>query len=176
MNNHTICSAQYIITAIGFVFLGVLCCDVDAGTQRNWSREPFVGTTPEKATSPFAIVSISSIDSHIVGYCGYVSKIDKDFTYINGSRTTDGAFWPNVTYQVGDEFGGTFKTIGKSVNKGNPLALRIKSMDTDTILHVDLDMLHAMVGKYQFGRIVLDNGESTTFALKFLSPPVQENY
>ena len=171
MNSHTTYSALNTVAIIVFVFLVALCSNLRAETQQNWSREPFLDTTAGDTTSPFTLVSISSIDDHLIGYCGYLDKRGKSPTAIKGSQTPGGDFSPDVIYQIGNDFEGEYKTIGKSVSKGKRLTLSIEPKDTNTILHVNLDVFRPMIRKYKFGRIVLKNGESTAFALRFLLPP-----
>jgi hypothetical protein len=161
---------RLVLTPLVLASIVSLCWANKARATENWSREPFY-EMKTRQTPPFTLVSISSIDDHLIGDCGYIDLKGTSPTAIKGSQSADGNFWPTVTYQAGNEFRGKCKAIGKSLRKGKPRTLSIKPKDTHTILYVSLDIFRPLIAKYKFGRIVLPNGESTTFALKYLLPP-----
>ena len=121
-------------------------------------------------------------------YLGFVSQKESDlvgiFTFenISGSRETahratltgvaiePDEFWPKVRYEAQKEAGGRWEVIGQSSLSGHSKRLAIEVGAPPVHLWVSLKLLQPLIGKYKFGRIVLDSGDVSEFNLNDLAP------
>ena len=133
-----------------------------------WERRLMGGAADPIAKLPFTVVTIGSAGDGIEGTCAYLTNVQ---TEVDGTRTLDEKFWPNVVAQVANDYQGVWRVLGKPLEKGKPTTLIIKPNDTKTLLHVRLDLFQSMVGKFRYGRVVLKNDVSAVFELKDILPP-----
>lgn len=92
---------------------------------------------------------------------------------LTGKRSGEDKFWPRAQLLVADDINGGWERIGKT-----PLLWYWShfSMRPNTYydqFRVDLGPFRTFVDKYNWGKIVLENGEAATFSLQQLLPPEQ---
>jgi hypothetical protein len=93
---------------------------------------------------------------------------------VEGTKTADGTFWPEVKLEVRKGQTGKWKRIAISPAVGRPATVTIKPNTTNFDLAVNLDDFKRLIGTCEFGRIVLKTGQASVFELKDLAPSEQE--
>jgi hypothetical protein len=143
------------------------------GDIGDWDRSTLFGYLEDPlAKGPFVIAAISSKQGHLRAACGFSHSKGTSATTLEGTETSDGDFWVSVTLQVANDPDGTWKTIGESSTLGKPVTVTFAE-DTDKIFYVDLDGFSPAVGKFGYGRVLLENGQSAAFELTDLLPPTE---
>jgi len=139
----------------------------------NWTRVfdagMKAGTVESKSSATFTLVTVSSIDNHLLGNFVFLFQSPPAILF-EGTETKDHEFWPFATAQVTNE-PGRWKSIGRPLTQGNFATVTIQPQDTKTSLHINLDIFRPMIGRVKYGRVVLDNGAAVDFELKDLLPP-----
>lgn len=118
---------------------------------------------------PLVLLLTSSVGDHLYGSFGYryVDRIGA--VELHGKMGSDGLFQPIAKYEVA--IGpNKWRTLGQSSKTSDSTAIRIDSVASHAMLEIDMDPFRPMIDKYRWGRIVLENGESTTFSLDDLLP------
>lgn len=160
----------------------VLCLGFTGVTQAEnqslWSRG--VSGQPVDKNDPafrFLLTFVRQESSRLLGICVYenysISGVSARVAIIDGVKTADGVFWPDLKLEVSNELGGMWTDIGKSSTHGQRVALRIKPKDINMGLTANLDRFQSFIGKYRFGRLTLKTGEAAVFELSLLSPPTR---
>jgi hypothetical protein len=90
---------------------------------------------------------------------------------IEGVESEHGLFWPSVRYEARKDVTAPWESLGKSSAPGRPKKLTIEAEATDVDLWVSLQIFKPLIGKYESGRIVLNDGHTSEFQLKHLAPP-----
>ncbi len=148
--------------------------DAEAGSLPLWSREisfhPVGGYGPEDR---FSLRGVTQEGLHLTGECAYyqIENQNPSVATIEGTKTPDGEFWPDVTAQVKNERSGKWETIAKPFNCGHRASVTIKPGEFNPKLLVSLDFFLSVIGKAKLGRVVLKTGEAATFELKYLLEP-----
>jgi hypothetical protein len=93
---------------------------------------------------------------------------------IEGRKTDDGRFWPDVTLQVKNKLTGKWKTLVKRSGQGKPTTVIIEPNGRNFDLTVNLDVFKPLADTHALGRIILKNGQSSEFELKYLLPPEKD--
>lgn len=161
--------------------IGVSYCvpSVQAEGQKAWSR----GFSAEPANSAdraceFVLYDLSQEELHLIGRWSYtngtVSNKAPARVVIEGTKTPDGTFWPDVRLEVRKKGTGDWKTITKSSNHGRRATVIIEPNAINFDLAVNLDAFKSLIGKYESGRIVLKTNRASEFKLADLLPPEQE--
>jgi len=118
--------------------------------------------------APADLSVVTSLGDRLTGdFIYYVPRSAKSVS-LEGTRTTDGDFWPRVTLQVGKS-DKDFKTIGESQNNGTPSTLHVTPGKAERV-RVLLNNYKPLIGKYKYARIVFSNGDSGVFYLERLNP------
>jgi hypothetical protein len=119
---------------------------------------------------PFLVLSTSSIDDHLSAGCAYQYIANKGPVVLHGTRNAEGEFAPFVSYQVAVEGTTKWKTIGKSPESSNPVQIEISPANPRMLLDVDMEVFRSRIGKFRWGRIVLENGDAAPFSIDDLLP------
>jgi hypothetical protein len=120
------------------------------------------------------LVVWGSQDDHLHGLCSYTNTKQKPVT-IRGVEVENGDFYPNVTLRVADKKDGQWETLESSKRSAPPSTMIVKPGGSpNKTFKVDLDPFTSRIGKFHFGRITLDTGESATFPLDDLAPPEKD--
>jgi hypothetical protein len=114
---------------------------------------------------PGTLFSIISLGNRLIGDFLFETRPTKAVS-LEGTRTVDGDFWPQVDFQVANS-GEQWKTIGKSRNGGTSAVLQIPSGKAER-MRVLLTDYKSMIGKYTYGKIVFSNGQSAIFSIDLL--------
>ena len=121
---------------------------------------------------------VSQDKFQLVGICVYENPVVKGHlarpALIEGVKTADGAFWPDVKPQVANELSGKWESIRQASKGGSKTKLKIDPGGRNETLLVALDVFKPMIGKYRFGKLILRTGETAVFQLDLLSPPKRE--
>lgn len=161
--------------------LGALCVSSStyAEGQKVWSR--MISAEPANSIDrarEFVLVSVDQGDVHLVGTWSYTNgAVGSEIpprVVIEGTKTADGGFWPDVRLEVRKGRKGKWKRIAQSPNRGERATVRIEPKATSFDLMVNLDAFKPFLNKYESGKIVLDTGWSSEFELKDLLPPERE--
>ena len=141
--------------------------------------EPMPGET---SSHEFGLFGLEQQTHHLIGTWMYVNYDIRGRevgpVIIEGGRTRNGLFWPDVRLQVKDDSTGKWKTISNSSNhwwevwkKREKVTIARNSQNLE--LMVNLDEFQPLIGKYEVGRIVLNSGEVSEFELKSLLLPAE---
>jgi hypothetical protein len=154
-----------------------LATTLQSGDLPLWSRgfsfHPTSGYTLENR---FSLRGITQTGLHLTGECAYYqleNQIPRIIS-IEGTKTADGQFWPDVTSQVKNERTGKWETIAKPIRSGPRATITVKPGEFNPELLVTLDVFYARIGKYKLGRLLLKTGDSAEFELKDLLPSEEE--
>jgi hypothetical protein len=123
---------------------------------------------------PFAVVEINSLGEDLLAVCEYLDEEGTAATSINGTQTPDGHFWPYVIAQIATDYNGVWKTIGRPPNVGKQATVSIPPKDVDAKLYIDLEIFRPFIGKFRYGRVILEIGKAAPFELHNLLPPEEK--
>ncbi len=137
----------------------------------NWSRDVTDGgSLKDYPGIPFFVLSTSSIDDHLSAICAYQYIADKGLTILRGTTGVGGGFVPFVSYQVAEQGRTKWKTIGASAQVSQSTELEVGPANPRVLLDVDMDAFRRIIGKFRWGRLILQNGDAATFAIDDLLP------
>jgi hypothetical protein len=148
---------------------------VDAqGDSHNYKASP-LQTDDDKRQEGFAeswleepgtLLTTVSLGDRLTGEFLFEAPPTKSVS-LEGTRTLDGDFWPQVGFQVTNS-GEEWKTIGKSRPNGVATVLQIPMGNAER-MRVLLTDFKPVIGKYKFGRIVFSNGQAGVFSINHLN-------
>ena len=142
-----------------------------AGDLPLWSKGfSFHPTSGYGRENRFSLRGITQTGLHITGECAYY-QIENQIprvARIEGTKTADEQFWPDVTSQVKNQRTGKWETISKPFNHGHRATITIKPGEFNPELMVTLDIFYPLIGKYKVGRLLLATGDAAEFELKEL--------
>jgi hypothetical protein len=165
-------TARFLIAIVAIV----IGTSVESSRANGWTRGlPIgeVGADERKAPESFVLeVWSGDDDGHVYGLCMYFNGKSVPST-IEGIETSDGDFYPQVSFQVADnEQGSQWKTIEASISRpGKSTKLTVAPKSASKALKVDLDVFRPYIGKGKYGRLLLKTGESAVFQIDDLQPP-----
>lgn len=145
----------------------------DESKGSSWSRELLLDDAANHLgdQSPFALGLVSKEGGQLKGTAAYFELKDTSETSIEGVKSTDGHFWPEVTAQVSNDVSGPWRTVGnKSNHEGTATAIRIRAHDSKTRFDVDLNIFLECVERFRYGRLVLNNGDAALVELREILP------
>ena len=126
----------------------------------------------------FVLYGIDQGDRHLVGTWSYTNGAVGNKTpprvVIEGTRTTDGVFWPDVKLEARKGRTGKWKQVPNPAIEGELATVIIEPNAINFDLTVNLDAFKPLMGTYESGRIVLKTGRTLQFELKDLVPPEQD--
>jgi hypothetical protein len=117
------------------------------------------------------LYSITFLDGVLTGDFLYVRN---SASVLDGIRTAEGDFWPNVSLFVGESTE-DWHTIGTSSAPGTPTSIR-RSIDEHSplLLRVKLDPFRPRIGQDKYGKIVFSDGSFAVFLIEHLNPSTPE--
>jgi hypothetical protein len=132
------------------------------------------GVYQPEVKPPFGIICTESTSEHSVGRFGY-SVLDDRAKIFEIGQTQDGKTWLSAQCQVGNDLNGVWRIVGKVNARGNRSQVTVEGHGTNTALSIELDLLRQFVGRYRYGRVVVDDATSATFQLNELLPDSGES-
>jgi hypothetical protein len=130
------------------------------------------GNTPAPFVKrPLGVAAISEFDGNLTGVCVYLPADSKTSASVGGTRAADGKLWLTAIAQVASDYRGVWMTVGKCPGPGEDARITLSTDDREANWLVNLNAFRPWVGKYRYGRLVLDNGLSAAFELKHILPP-----
>lgn len=148
-----------------------------AGADRAGHWSLVISAEPISRAERAHQVTLYSVDQseHLTGTWFYtngsVGKQAASTVPVQGEKTADGIFWPDVTLQVKNEATGRWETLATPSRRAAPTTLFVEPNTTQFNLTVNLDPFKPLLTTHKLGRIVLPNGETSEFELKYLLPP-----
>lgn len=142
-----------------------------------WSRSMIdVGTRPadQAVFETLELINVGGVDDHVYGLCVFYN-IKPRLVALNGTKSSDGEFYPYVVLQVANNERGKWQTVEAPSNPGKISTLTVEAKRPSKSLMVNLDVFRPMIGKYKYGKITLKTGQSTVFKLEKLLPPKEED-
>src|ERR1044071_4085109 len=134
-----------------------------------WSR----GILAQPSTDPavdnrFTLFQVTAKNCHLIATVSFYQTEGHNpaTQVIEGKRTDDGKFWPDVLLEVRDDKTGTWLGVVAAPVKGTPDKVTIRPNESYDEMRVMLDPFKAFVGKQKFGRLILKTGETAIFELK----------
>jgi hypothetical protein len=163
-------------TMICLVGISSLACSAQRGSPPIWARGlQFEAANSAGRAHGLSLYYVDQGKVHLTGTWWYengaVAKETPPRVVIEGRRTPDGVFWPDITLQVKNELTGKWQILAKPPSHGRRATIIIEPNNRNFDLMVNLDVLKPLIGNYKFGRIVLKTGEAAVFELKYLLPP-----
>ena len=119
------------------------------------------------------MICAESTSEHSVGLFGYAAQDDASKTFEIG-ETEDGKSWLSAQCEVGNDLNGVWRFVGTAKTRGNRSKLTIEGHETNTDLSIALDILRPFVGRFRYGRVVVDEATSAIFQLNELLPVTGE--
>lgn len=116
-------------------------------------------------TEPAELATLTSFGGRVIGDFIFEVRAGQGVN-LEGTRTLDGDFWGKVIFQAANS-DGHWKTIGESHHSGSPVMLNIPSGKAERI-RVLLTDYKALIGKFQFGKILFSNGQGGVFSIDLL--------
>jgi hypothetical protein len=121
------------------------------------------------------LVAVHPNHSHLVGIFNFENisgeRQQAKEVVFRGVRSIGGGFWPHVRYEARRNEGAFWEPLGESWLLGWPTKLTVKAESSPVGFSVRLDVFQSLIGKYEFGRIVLSSGATSQFQLDDLAPP-----
>jgi len=145
------------------IVTSIACLSLRAADNILWSKGAFA--MPASTPQPFALNIFTQEGLHLTGSCAYKRAEGQPPRLIEGTKTSNEEFWPDVTGQVKDEKTGSWETVSSPLDYGRRATIEIKAGELKQNLLVSLDVFVPLVGKYKVGRIVLKGGEAAEFDL-----------
>ena len=122
----------------------------------------------------FVLFSVDQGELNLVGTWSYTNGTVGSETsrrvVIEGTKTADGSFWPEVRLEARKGRKGKWERIITPPNRGELATVTIEPNAINFDLMVNLDAFKPLLNKYELGRIVLKTGRSSEFELKDLLP------
>jgi hypothetical protein len=131
------------------------------------------GSYQPEVKPPFGMICAESTSEHSVGLFGYAAPDDASKTFEIG-ETEDGKSWLSAECQVGNDLNGVWRLVGKAKAHGSRSKLTVESHGINTKLSIQLDILRPFVGRFRYGRVVVDEATNATFSLNELLPNTGE--
>ncbi len=153
---------------LGFSIISVCIAALDT-----WSRGIRQGVPGRFDTSSAALsmaVVSKQVDAHLWGVCTYCNY-SSTLRVIEGVEGKDGTFHPTMVSQVSNETDGKWKTIESVTVPGKPATVRVPPKSRSQIFYVNLDAFVPLLGKFEYGRVMLKTGEKVELELTELQPP-----
>jgi hypothetical protein len=159
-----------------FISASLASADSQTEIHRTWSRtisiEP---ANSENRAHQFVLYDVDQSESRLVGTWWYENgalgnQIPRRVE-IEGTRTPDGVFWPDVTLQVKNELTRTWETVATPHSEGTRTTVTIEPNGRNSDLTVNLNVFKPLIQAHKLGRILLKTGEASEFELKYLLPP-----
>jgi hypothetical protein len=142
--------------------------DETRAIAKGWDRD-FLEDDPDLKSHPFFLAILSSANDRLTGYFAFRNTLVGPIL-LHGIRTPGDEFWPIVQLQITNDKNGEWTTIASSVDDRSLTTLRVGSQETVRMM-VAMDPISRFVGKFRFGRVLLENGEAALFELNNLLPP-----
>ena len=155
------------------IFLATSGFGVNDDTNSNWSR--YANWSRAVAHSiepgvPFTVVATTSIDGRLSAGCAYRYIAGSAPTVLHGTSSANGDLSPFVTYEVATQDRMKWKTVAKFTESQNPATIEVNAANPTALLHVDMEPFRPTIGKFRWGRVVLENGQGAIFAIDDLLP------
>lgn len=143
--------------------ISVTCVCLGAADNTLWVK----GIFAQSASAPqsFTLNDFAQEGLHLTGKCAYKRADGQPPRLIEGTKTYNGEFWPDVTLQVKNEKTAAWETISAPLDYGHRATIEVKAGEFKQDLLVSLDVFVPLVGKYKVGRVVLKTGEAAEFDL-----------
>lgn len=140
--------------------------------KRGWSVDIDFGGIPKSAIKPpLLVTNISESDHDLIATCRFVPADGKMSATVGGTKTVDGQLWLSAIGQVATDYTGVWMTVGKCTGRGEASKITLRADDLEAKWLLDLNPFRPWVGKYRYGRAVLENDVSAVFELKDILPP-----
>jgi hypothetical protein len=162
--SYLVCRTALLGELLALSALNSLAGQSDLGWTRDVTDRMHPGTA-------FELIVTSSVAGRLSAECGYQYINKESPVVLHGTKDSDDEFSPFVSYEVATEGTIKWKTIGKFTESQNPTTIEISSANPKVGLHVDMETFRSSIGRFRWGRIVLENGEAAAFAIDDLLPP-----
>jgi hypothetical protein len=159
-----------LVETVSVILVAGLCSLAHGSTLAGWTRDlTRGGTMADYPGVPLVLLLTSSVGGQLSASCGYRYLDRIGSAELHGKFGSDGLFRPVVKYEVATA-PNKWNTVGQSAKPSDSVAIKVDSATPYAMLQIDMDPFRPMLAKYRWGRIVLENGESTTFPLDDLLP------
>ena len=144
----------------------------DETPSLSWSRGTFSHSV-EGSTQQKLMLWLVKQDSRLVGRFAYSqpSVEGPQSKPMPGVKAADGTFWPDATLLIQNERTAAWEAIVAPRIEGDRANVTVNAGEPNFGLHILLDPFKPFIGKAKFGRVVLKNGEISTFYLEDLEEP-----
>ena len=94
---------------------------------------------------------------------------------LHGKREGDNMFRPKVTYEVAIEGRTKWKEIRSEIEQRNDDTITLDPKHPGVGVVINMEPFRGSIGVYRYGRLILENGDSTIFVIDDLLPPMAES-
>ena len=138
-------------------------------SKRTWSRSHIGEYLPDGKDTRLEFGFISQESEHLL--CSFVlaRQREQKQLIILGQQTKAGTFTPNVSLEVSDQEDGNWKRIVSSFSEKDNVMLKGEPHVELLSTQVEMDAFQPYIGKFKFGRVVLQTGESDVFPMAWLT-------
>jgi hypothetical protein len=122
------------------------------------------------------VLELNSVEQEAIGFFGDLGLSQRGTDVkkrpaliVRGHPARDGTFRPNMEFAVSNDGKNGWVVIESSFSDDPFATLTLDAVNKQIQFHIELDAFKPMIGKYKFGRIKLQSGESTVFPLRELT-------
>jgi hypothetical protein len=149
-----------------------LCSAQDSpreNSKRTWSRSRLAEVRPDGKDTRLQFGHISQESEHLI--CSFLLIRQKEGAelVIQGHFNKSGEFTANVSLEVSDQEDGNWKQIDSSFSTKIDVRLIAARHVRHLLTQVQMDAFQPYIGKFRFGRVTLQSGESDIFPMVWLT-------
>lgn len=138
----------------------------DDNSKQLWGRSVISERIPDKKSRHLELQDITQEAVHLVG----LLALSKDSSggaglVVEGHLDKAGTFVANASLEVSNDETKNWESIESSLSNTIELTLTASRKVSSVGIPVRLDAFEPYIGKYRFGRVVLQTGEAAVFSL-----------
>jgi hypothetical protein len=153
---------------------GVLCLAEDSPSpnkKRTWGRTYIGEALGDGKDKRLELTDVDQELVHLIGVFVLTREVNGEVPQlvVQGHLGKTGVFAANVSLEVSNDEKGDWKTIETSLSDKIELTLTAAPHVAMLFIPVQLDAFQSYIGKFKFGRVTLQTGESDVFPMAWLT-------
>jgi hypothetical protein len=138
-------------------------------SSRTWYHSRIGEVRPDGKDTRLEFMSVSQDDEHLIGSFLVVRQREGAELVIQGRLNKSGEFTANVSLEVSDQEDGKWKQIESSFSEKSDVRLIAAPHFGHLLTRIQMDAFQPYIGKFRFGRVTLQSGESDIFPMVWLT-------
>jgi hypothetical protein len=160
---------QFHALAVMAATVGLLSTDQAAG-QSSWFRVLNADRLVREPRANLAVGMTEYEKGELSAVCWFRHPIGRKPIILHGAHRSDGMFSPWVDFEVATEGTTKWRKIPASVERSGNERITVGPSNRLLKLWVDMSPFQKSIGKFRFGRIVLETGDKARLQLDDLLP------